>query len=205
MDLRQGLQRKSKFIATTGAKMAELEVLRSMVKSFRLIELRNLMLFAGQSKLGRKVELLARALELITSSDDKIAMKIRELSGEMYKGPNALTGAEDKVGEKEPQKKVGPAVAAAAAATAAVIGNGTDSSAGTGGSAPTTGNNTEEDEGVPLSASLATKKSKKSKDRDKSKKSKKKKKDKKKHKSPSKKKQIGTEDRYDPKHKSPSK
>ena len=99
---------------------------------------------------------------MITSSDDKIAMKIRELSGEMYKGPNALTGAEDKVGEKEPQKKVGPAVAAAAA-TAAVIGNGNDSSAGTGGSAPTTGNNTEEDEGVPLSASLATKKSKKSK------------------------------------------
>ena len=37
--------------------MAELEVLRSMVKSFRLLELQSLMLFAGKSKLGRKSEL----------------------------------------------------------------------------------------------------------------------------------------------------
>ena len=40
--------------------MADLEVLRSMVKSFRLLELQNLMLFAGKSKLGRKVELQVR-------------------------------------------------------------------------------------------------------------------------------------------------
>merc|ERR1712029_1339352 len=82
---------KGSVITKSGAQMEDIEVLRTMVKSFRLIELRNLMLFAGLSKLGRKIELLARALELIQNADEKIVAKIRELSGEMYKGPVGLT------------------------------------------------------------------------------------------------------------------
>ena len=38
--------------------MSEVELLLQTVKSFRLLELQNLMLFAGKSKLGKKSELL---------------------------------------------------------------------------------------------------------------------------------------------------
>ena len=37
--------------------MTETEVIRSMVLSFRLLELQDLLLFAGKSKLGKKSEL----------------------------------------------------------------------------------------------------------------------------------------------------
>merc|ERR1712088_283239 len=65
--------------------MTETEVIRSMVLSFRLLELQDLLLFAGKSKLGKKSELQNRALELITKSDKKLFNKIRDLSNAMYK------------------------------------------------------------------------------------------------------------------------
>ena len=45
--------------------MTETEVIRSMVLSFRLLELQTLLLFAGKSKLGKKNELQVREIDEI--------------------------------------------------------------------------------------------------------------------------------------------
>merc|ERR1711978_382872 len=103
------------------------------------------MLFAGKSKLGRKSELQARAEELITTNDDKIAKKIRELSGEMYKG---ATETETQAAGVEKNKTTEPPAHPA--------------DKGLAGAGSSTGNTTETEDETPLA-----KKSKKAKPVDK--------------------------------------
>jgi len=64
-----------------------------MVKAFRMLELQNLMVFAGRSKAGRKNELQARALELVQLKSSDINLKIKELSLSMYKSLGSSSSA----------------------------------------------------------------------------------------------------------------
>jgi len=59
--------------------MAEPAELKHMIISFRNQELQTLLSFAGLSKVGRKPELLTRALELLKRPNPQIQLKIQEL------------------------------------------------------------------------------------------------------------------------------
>jgi hypothetical protein len=61
------------------------EKYRNMVHAFRMSELQTLMVFAGRSKTGKKVDLLERAERLVKLNSPDINLKIKELSAAMYK------------------------------------------------------------------------------------------------------------------------
>lgn len=71
--------------------MTEYELVRSMVLNFRLSELQNFLVFAGQSRFGRKSELQTRALELIRDNPHEYSNKVKELSSSMYKAMSSAT------------------------------------------------------------------------------------------------------------------
>jgi len=60
------------------------EKLQQQVYGFRISELQQLMVFAGRSKAGRKIDLRSRALELVKLNSSDISLKIKELSDAMY-------------------------------------------------------------------------------------------------------------------------
>jgi len=64
---------------------AETDTCRQMVHAFRMSELQTLMIFAGRSKTGRKVDLVERAVKLVELNSPDINLKIKELSAAMYK------------------------------------------------------------------------------------------------------------------------
>merc|ERR1712142_801132 len=59
--------------------MADIAELKHMIISFRNTELQTLLQFAGRSKVGRKQELLTRALELLKNLNPQVQLKIQEL------------------------------------------------------------------------------------------------------------------------------
>merc|ERR1712168_1515317 len=59
--------------------MADLAEMKHMIISFRNSELQTLLQFAGRSKVGRKQELLTRALELLKTLNPQVQLKIQEL------------------------------------------------------------------------------------------------------------------------------
>lgn len=50
-----------------------------MLKSFRCQDLANLLAFAGQSKNGKKSELLERCINILKKGNASIQLKIREI------------------------------------------------------------------------------------------------------------------------------
>lgn len=59
--------------------------LQNMLLTFRVSELQMLLGYAGQNKTGRKTELQARALELLTKSTSAQARQIHSKIRELYK------------------------------------------------------------------------------------------------------------------------
>ena len=59
--------------------MADVAELKHMIISFRNAELQTLLQFAGRSKVGRKQELLTRALELLKNLNPQVQLKIQVL------------------------------------------------------------------------------------------------------------------------------
>ena len=57
--------------------MADIAELKHMIISFRNTELQTLLQYAGRSKVGRKQELLTRALELLKNLNPQVQLKIQ--------------------------------------------------------------------------------------------------------------------------------
>ena len=64
--------------------MADIAELKHMIISFRNTELQTLLQFAGRSKVGRKNELLIRALELLKNINPQVQLKIQVRESRLF-------------------------------------------------------------------------------------------------------------------------